>query len=194
MEYLDLNFNDHDFLNRKTFVTNIMRVIEGWNPKSQENKSIVFSLDSSWGSGKSYLLNMWRNWILTDYENKNYAVAYYNAWENDDFNSSFTPLVYSLQDIKINDSNETVFKNFEERSKAFLKSCAIALVKDGIKKVFGDETANLIDKGIDAASQKKVEDYFDSFRSFNDQKEKFTEALRNLIPEDGKLIIFIDEL
>ncbi|MDF2984869.1 MAG: hypothetical protein K0R50_379, partial [Eubacterium sp.] len=33
-----------------------------------------------------------------------------------------------------------------------------------------------------------------SFRSFNDQKEKFTEALRNLIPEDGKLIIFIDEL
>lgn len=193
MSYSNLSFKD-DLLNRKTFVSNIMKVIEKWNSENQENKSIVFSLDSSWGSGKSFLLNMWKNWILSDYENKNYATAYYNAWENDDFNNPFMPLIYSLKDLKINDSDETVIRNFQERSKVFLKSCAIALLKDGVKKVIGEDTSKLIEKAIDAATDKKVEDFFDSFRTYSNQKEKFTESLQNLIPNNGKLIIFIDEL
>ncbi|KJR46717.1 putative phage protein [Desulfosporosinus sp. I2] len=194
MEYQNLEFDCDDLLNRKTFVENLMKVINEWN-QLHENKSIVISVDASWGSGKSYLLNMWKNWLVAEENsNNNYFVSYYNAWENDDFDDAFIPLIYKLQEMDVYKEDNILLDNLKQRSISFLKSCGVAILKDGIKKTIGIETADLVCNGIDGAAEKEVESYFEQYRKFIEEKEKFRKALINFVPENGKLIIFVDEL
>ncbi|MBE5992614.1 MAG: hypothetical protein E7247_09505 [Paenibacillaceae bacterium] len=196
MDYTSLKFENDDTLDRKKFVENIMNVIEKWDNVKHENDSLVISLDASWGSGKSYLINMWKNWLLSE-ENadKNYYITYYNAWENDDNDSAFIPLVYKLQDLVVYKSNYDYVDTVEKITTNFLKSCGVALLKDGVKKYIGESTADILCKGIDgAAATKKIEDFFSKYKTYIDEKDKFREALKGLVPTNGKLIIFIDEL
>lgn len=196
MDYSSLKFENDDALDRKKFVENIMNVIKNWNHVKHENDSLVISLDAPWGSGKSYLINMWKNWLLSE-ENadKNYYITYYNAWENDDNDSAFIPLVYKLQDLDVYKSNNDYVENVEKITTNFLKSCGVALLKDGVKKYLGESTADILCKGIDgAAATKKIEDFFSKYKTYIDEKGKFREALKGLVPTNGKLIIFIDEL
>lgn len=194
MEYEYLSFDD-DVLERKQFITNTMRIIDEWERFEHENESLVLAIDSPWGTGKSYLINMWKNWLLSEANgSKNYVVAYYNAWEEDDFDNAFIPLVYRLQKLDVYGGNEKLAKTIKEKSKVFLKSCGIALLKDGVKKIIGDETANIINAGIDKADGKQVKDFFEKYTDFYNEKKKFRESLEDLVPEDGKLIVFIDEL
>lgn len=196
MDYTSLEFKNDDALDRKKFVENIMNVIKNWNHVKHENDSLVISLDAPWGSGKSYLINMWKNWLLSE-ENadKNYYITYYNAWENDDNDSAFIPLVYKIQDLEVYKGNYDYVKNIEKITTNFLKSCGVALLKDGVKKYIGESTADILCKGMDgAAATKKIEDFFTKYKTYIDEKDKFREALKGLVPTKGKLIVFIDEL
>lgn len=209
MEYSDLKFeNNDDKLGRKEFVKNLMQIVDGWESDKHEGNSLVMSVDAPWGSGKSYLLNMWKNWLISD-ENKDkkYCTAYYNAWENDDCENAFIPLVYNLREMNVYEENEKFVNEVKVKSKAFLKSCGIALLKDGINKIIGEETANLfgksvsgeivntVGKGIDeAAKAHNPESFFQKYEIYNKEKKKFRQALEDLVPDNGKLIVFVDEL
>ncbi|MBE5980353.1 MAG: hypothetical protein E7249_14635 [Paenibacillaceae bacterium] len=196
MDYSNLRFEKDDALDRKKFVENIMNVIAKWNNARHENDSLVISLDAPWGSGKSYLINMWKNWLLSE-ENadKRFCITYYNAWENDDNDNAFIPLVYKLQDLEAYREEDDISENLKEISKSFLKSCGLALLKDVVKKSIGESTAEILCNGIDGVKDADmIEDFFSKYRKYNDEKVKFKEALKDLIPVDGKLIIFIDEL
>lgn len=195
MEYSALKFDTDDQLDRKTFIKNLMQIIDEWNKLKHENDSLVITVDSPWGSGKSYLLNMWKNWLISEENSdKNYCVTYYNAWENDDCDNSFIPFVYKLQEMDVYEKNIEFCEKVKDKTKSFLKSCAVALLKDGIKKAIGEEIANLISEGIDGTADGKIDNFFDKYRLYLDQKEKFRDALFELIPNDGKLIVFVDEL
>lgn len=199
MEYDNLNF-ENDKLNRKQFVKNIMNIVDNWDSDILENKSLVIAIDSAWGSGKSYLLNMWRNWLLSnDNEEKNYAVAYYNAWESDDSKNAFIPLTYSLLDLKGKQTSDIL----KDKSKVFIKSFGMALLKDGINKFIGEETCKIlndiniegnISEAIDEAMSEKGSDFYNKYEAYIKQKENFRANLRGLVPDEGKLIVFIDEL
>lgn len=195
MDYKSLNFKDHDMLNRKKFVENIMNIIKSYEKIEGESDSLVLAIDSPWGTGKSFLINMWKNLLLSsEYSNEKYAVVVYNAWENDDSDNAFIPLVYNLQNLSVYSEDETFLLQVEEKSKEFLKKCGIAFLKDSIKKYIGEETANIINAGIEGASEKNVAPFFKKYESFLGQKNNFKDALLNLTPENGKLIVFIDEL
>jgi predicted AAA+ superfamily ATPase len=58
MNYGELKFEEDDQLNRKDFVVNLMKVVSNWNKIKNESDSLVVSIYSPWGSGKSYFLNM----------------------------------------------------------------------------------------------------------------------------------------
>lgn len=194
MEYNDLSF-ENDVLERKQFVINTMQIIDEWDKLKHENESLVLAIDSPWGTGKSYLINMWKNWLLSNEQSdKKYAVAYYNAWENDDCENAFIPLVYRLRTLEVYGENIELAYTIKEKSKVFLKSCGIALLKDGVKKIIGEETAEIINSAIEKADDEKVEKFFEKYECFNTEKSKFKQELENLIPQDGKMIIFIDEL
>lgn len=195
MDYNNLNFNTNDIFKRKKFVENLMRIVDEWDQLKHENESLVMSLDAPWGSGKSYLLNMWRNWLISN-ENfdKNYYVTYYNAWENDDCDNAFIPLVYKLQEMDASEEGDQAFETLKLKTKSFVKACSIALAKDAIKKLIGDETSKMINQGIDSAVTPKTTDFFDQYKLYINQKKEFWKALSDLVPDEGKLIVFIDEL
>ena len=170
-------------------------MINEWNGFKRENESLVISIDAPWGSGKSYLLSMWNNWLLSsENSNSNYATIYYNAWENDDFENAFIPLVYALSQIEVNQSNESMQDIIKQKTKTFVKSCAFAILKDGVTKLIGKETADIINKGLDIISEDKIESIFDKFKEYSKEKTKFKNSVAKIIPSNGKLIIFIDEL
>lgn len=208
MEYSDLKFKNDDKLGRKDFVRNLMQIVDEWQSDKHEGNSLVMSIDAPWGSGKSYLLNMWKNWLgPSENKDKNYCTTYYNAWENDDCENAFIPLVYKLRDIEVYGKDDKFINDTKTKAKAFLKSCGIALVKDGIKKIIGEETANLfdktvsgeivnvVDKAVDqAAKAYNPESFFKKYEIYNQEKKKFRKALKDLVPDDGKLIVFVDEL
>ncbi|MBU3174516.1 KAP family P-loop NTPase fold protein [Clostridium estertheticum] len=195
MDYNNLSFDINDMFGRKKFVQNLMRIVDGWDQIKHESESLVMSLDAPWGSGKSYLLNMWRNWLISDENSdKNYYVTYYNAWENDDCDNAFIPLVYKLQEMDASEEGDKVLETLKVKTKNFVKACGIALIKDTIKKTIGEETANLANKGIEGATKATAKSFFDKYRVYISEKDKFRRALSDLIPDDGKLIIFIDEL
>ena len=196
MDYSTRQFNDEDDkLGRKQFAKNIMNVIEHWDENKHENDSLVFSVDASWGAGKSMFMHMWKNMLLKDneYNNKNYVVAFYNAWENDDSENSFIPLLYALKGMKGQSGKDEI----EKKITTFLKSFGVALFQDAINKYVGEETSKIIGhatEGIKEVTDADTKSFFDKYDSYIKMKSDFKEALKKLIPEDGKLIIFIDEL
>ena len=197
MDYSKLTFED-DKLGRKQFAINMMNIVDQWNETKHENESLVFSIDASWGAGKSSFLHMWKNMLLSEeYKDKNYAVAFYNAWENDDSENAFIPLLYALKGIDAQSHKEAL----KDKASAFLKTCGIALLKDGIKKLIGTEisqiASNLLDtggEGLEKALNEKSESFFTEYDGYVKMKQQFKESLKDLIPDEGKLIIFVDEL
>ncbi len=195
MNYEELTFDEDDQLGRKEFVISLMNVINNWDTIKKENDSLAVSVDAPWGSGKSYLLNMWRNWLLSkDNADKKYAITCYNAWKNDDNENAFIPLAYSLQKIEVFKENTVLYEITKEKTKGFIKACSIALLKDIIKKHIGENISDIISEGVDGANNTKVESFFDNYEKYQSKKHEFKIALRDLIPDGGKLIIFIDEL
>ena len=72
----------NDLLDRKEAVvtlTNIVRNIDG---------PCILSIDAPWGAGKTTFLNMWEKYL----ETKGFAVARFNAWENDFLEDPFVAL------------------------------------------------------------------------------------------------------
>lgn len=74
---------EEDLLNRKIVAENLMQVI------ANQNDSLVISIDSPWGTGKTSFVFMWKNMLLTQYTDT-FDSIYFNAWAND-YNSE--PLV-----------------------------------------------------------------------------------------------------
>jgi hypothetical protein len=172
-----LTFENNDVFNRKPFVESIMKLISEWGGDIFTDKdALSISIDSAWGTGKSSLIGMWYNYIKSTAKYSRYRVAYYNAWQNNYFNDAFRPLVYELQGI----GDETEAEAFRKQCLAF----SIAL-REGTCSGANTPLA----KGTTDCSG-----YFNSFRRINQVSDEFGKALRRLAPDNGKLIVFVDEL
>jgi hypothetical protein len=206
----------NDKLDRGKFLINLMNVIESWYDEDKyesnhENNSITVSVNSSWGTGKTYLFNMWKELLeysgkddagpdfKTDIlKDKKYSVASYSAWDFDDYNCAFTSLIYSLSKMDVYGESENNIKEIKKKGIAFAKNFGISLVKDGVKKLIGENSSEFLLKAVDevlcGAMSAESEDSFKAIDTYIKIKKKFREDLISLIPEGGKLIIFIDEL
>lgn len=170
----DKNFND-DKLERQTFITNTMNIINEWYKTFPTEDSVVIAINAGWGNGKSYLLNMWKKWILSsDEKPANYSVVSYNAWENDDQINAFLPLAYEIKNIEIYGDDYLLTQRIANGGKEFIKACSIALLKDGTKKIIGEETSKILIEGIDGFKEGKIESYFENYK-FIKTKKKYSE-------------------
>ena len=70
---------------------------------------------------------MWKNWLASD-ENKDkkYCTVYYNAWENDDCENAFIPLIYEFDKVYSDERNDKFLNNVKVKYEAFIKLCGIA--------------------------------------------------------------------
>jgi len=195
MDYSGLTFENDDLLDRKKLVSRVMSIINSQEILKKESESFVISLNAPWGTGKSFLVNMWKNWLLSaENIDNNYYVTYYNAWEHDDCEHPFSSLAYHISELELCNEDNKFVSDVKEKAKNFLKHCGVAILKDGIQKFIGETTAKIVAEGIDKAVDIKSSDYFDEYEAFLKRKKSFKCELKKLIPENGKLIIFIDEL
>jgi predicted KAP-like P-loop ATPase len=86
-------FENTDKLHRQGFANKLTKIIENSNDYDLGG-SLVISLDSAWGTGKSTFIEMWGNDIKTKYPN--IKIISYNAWENDDWDNALIPLIDTI--------------------------------------------------------------------------------------------------
>jgi len=156
----------------------------------------VISINSKWGTGKTWFVWMWMN-LLKDSSDFNEAIipVYYNAWVNDDYDDAFTPLL-SEMDSELFDKDETDenIEKFKKASKAVLKSGLISIVSNLVSGL----TKGIInfEQFLEAWNEKDL--YQETIEEFNTAKgarTDFIDSLEEIIKEKGKKVfVFVDEL
>jgi hypothetical protein len=152
-----------------------MKLIGEWGGEVfSESDPLSVSIDSPWGTGKSSMLSMWTNFLAESPKYTRYKVVYYNAWQNNYFNDAFRPLTYELQGIDDGAQMETFRKCSIEMAQA---------MEEGDSSIL-----RLMSNSSSGAG------YFEGFRKINQASAAFAKALEKLIPANGKLLVFVDEL
>ncbi|MCT4663074.1 MAG: KAP family NTPase [Tissierellales bacterium] len=116
----EMRFDTHDVLDRKNQAIKISRILKNSQNYSRSGEGLVVALNSSWGTGKSMFLKMWESEIKNANSETEFPltkektnVLYYNAWENDDYDNAFIPLVAHFNKIF---KKTIVRKNLKEES------------------------------------------------------------------------------
>ncbi len=164
----EMTFED-DKLNRKSIAENFNLIFE------ETSQPFVVALDSSWGTGKTQFIHMWRNLL----KEKKVESVYLNLWEEDFLKDPFFSLT------------ETLSKKFEDKNigeSSMRKELGVAaheLGKGMVNKVFGADIDIIAGKDYNTNQKNK--------------KQKFKESLRSLadsirVEMKFPLLVFIDEL
>lgn len=181
----DLTFeSSDDMLKRKKHAEHLTKFL-------YENSEInVISVNSAWGTGKTWFVRMWINYIKTHPAYKEQITpVYYNAWENDDFDNAFIPLLAEL--------SQQTDAQFGEKYERY-KQATGAVIKAGFVNVAKKLTAGIVDiqAYFDKMEEKELYDsYISQFESAKSARSDFSEALEAYATEQNKKIfIFVDEL
>lgn len=196
-----------DLLGRKQYADFLYSIIVNSEiyKRLDESDAYVIAIDSQWGSGKTFFLDMFENYVhgyiandkkIEDFEQK-VEVIRYNAWENDFWKDAFEPLIYNIaNDIVL---EEQQMMNEDNKILERIKAASFAVIKGyaltKIKKMYGEEVAELAEKGTDAFLQ-QGEKVFKEYNELRSAVLDLKEALHDYINlnKKRKLLIIIDEL
>ena len=185
-----------DVLDRKTFIEQILKTIEYYSEKKER---VSFSIQGTWGSGKSWIINKLTNELynIQDFDNcgSKYCIFSYNAWDYDYYDEPLISLFISLYK-QLSNENAVLIKNEEIRKK-------VEIFLDAIKDNFMEELelipfiGNIVDfnqsynkkKEKDEEKVRKYDYHFD----INRIMEATLKGL-NKISSDNTIILFVDEL
>lgn len=184
--------NRQDFIN---FVKNLIINSDNYK-RNSESDSYVIALDSAWGTGKSFFIEL----LKQDIENTddNIRIVKYNAWENDYCENAFNPLFYDILSNETFES-EVDSNNIKELGKAIM-SIIKAFGKDITKAAGIENTAEAV-----CETGEKIKDFMlrtlPEIKELKEQREAF-EKFKKLLKEttnwfndrNHKLVIIIDEL
>ncbi|MDR1246960.1 MAG: KAP family NTPase [Clostridiales Family XIII bacterium] len=177
MQHAHMTFDRDDVFNRKPFVESIMKLIGEWGVDIfNDDEALSISIDSPWGTGKSSMLAMWVNYIAETPRYSRCKVVYYNAWQNNYFDDALRPLLYELQSCDDGPQVE-VF-----RKAGIDLSAALAEGDSEILRIMSNRASG------------EGSGYFGGFRKINQASAAFAKAIEKLVPSNGKLIVFVDEL
>lgn len=162
-----------DILNRKEVAEDFTRIL------ADVEQPFVFSVDASYGMGKSFFLSRWREQLKKD----GYQVAFFNAWNTDWEKDPMVPFI------------KTIIDSFPESIGTILKEKSIGLLKSIkncgnliIECVGGPEST--LDKLLQIVNpDNKIEQYEAKQKLINDFRNTLCEKIK-----DNKLFIFVDEL
>jgi len=190
---------DHkeDVLNRQEFIDDFIEIV---NYISEKKNGCCFAIDGQWGTGKTYVLDMFEqqiSQIQSEETNDNkYFVFNYNCWKYDYYDEPSIAIVSSMLD-----KLEQEERLFGEKTEDFLKS-SWGIAKKKIAEIAGEFSKNKIGINLvelvkdinDDVESNKAEKYdFDKMFSFKKTLEDTRKKLEEL--SQYKSIIFIvDEL
>lgn len=173
-----------DKLNRKDTIINLTSLIQN----TQE--SLVLAIDSPWGTGKTYFVNLWRAYL----KEQNIRSIYFSAWEEDYSQEPLISILGELQNYcKDEGLGETLLEKTIEKSVRILGRGALALAKGLFKKYVADNTDEILGEFVEQEAEKLIKGYSEDKKLTEQFKEALSEMLQKL---DGEkpFVIFIDEL
>jgi transposase-like protein len=195
-----MNQNEfEDKLNRQDFINFMKNLIKNSDnyKRNSDSDSYVIALDSGWGTGKSFFIELLKKDIEENEDN--IKVVKYNAWKNDYCDNAFNPLFYDILNNNIFDST-TDKKNIEALGAA-VKSIIKAFGKDVISKTTGlDNTAEeffnaMKDvKNFLTRTLPEIEELNKQRESFENFKKLLKSTSSWLNDNDKRLVVIIDEL
>lgn len=214
--YETQDFDKDDIFSRKQYALNLSTIIRNSCNYTTEG-ALTIALDSEFGTGKSTFISKWMNELNKDNDNGNndfppFIIIHYNAWENDNWENAFIPLINYL----INNINSSLIKDLGTKIQKvkttawnLIKYSGKTIVKGVIKKKLGEEFKELIDEFDDIDTLKQLDPQtiekileqksndkvtlFEEFKQSVKVKEDVTNSLTDLAI-DNKVVIFIDEL
>lgn len=204
---------EKDKLNREKyadFLTEIVGNPEKYKRISDSN-SLSVAIDSSWGTGKTTFINMWKEKLESlkdDKNNEKFIVITYNAWKNDFVENPFESLVYTIINHKVfNSVNE--IENAEKAGKNLLKTATKlgkSLIKLHVSNKYGDSAGEFVEGALEHNVEQfqnvvnflnnketKMDNFFKDYKEYLDSIEEIKNEL-NKISKEKKIIIIIDEL
>ncbi len=190
-----------DVLNREKFVDNILRVMENI---SENRASTCFALNGIWGSGKSFVLDMFEE-KLSDVQSEEtctdkYFIIRYNSWQYDYYEEPLVAIVATM--MSAIEEKTQLFSDSKEKQEmlGMLKAAGVALLslgntyvkeKTGIDFQKAYETVSKAEKSGAEAYAKNHE--YDVYFGFNKVMSKLTTLLRS-IASTYVVVIIVDEL
>lgn len=197
-----------DKLDRKDYIKFIENLILNSDNYKRDNdsKAYVMALDSAWGTGKSYFIDL----LIQDIEERNdIFVVKYNAWINDYCDNAFNPLIYDILNadcLKFSTETDADRENVKNLIKSAFNVGAIfakKIVNDAIKNKTGFDVEKVLDKAI--KSGKDIKNFMireiPNIAELNEQRETFANFKKYLsnatewMQESGKkLVVIVDEL
>lgn len=198
---------NEDIFNRKQIWDYIYQLIEHKEEIFDTEQSLIISIDSPWGTGKTTFLEMWEKELE---KNEDIKLLSYNAWLDDDFDN---PLISIT--MKIHENIESTNIDTEKIKSSLITSASIiaksAVTKflankvvnyigvnntDEVKKVLsiilGDES-QLKETIDEIASTKEESSYLEEYQNYINVKNEFRKTLINLT-KHKKVFFLIDEL
>lgn len=185
------NIFANDELDRKDTIEDLSKLI------ISNNEPFVFSINASWGSGKTTFIKLWQTYLKKEYEVNS---IYFSAWE-DDFSKE--PLISILGElnsyIEENFENGTPIKSKFNKVKEFSEK----VLRRGIPALIKGATNGFLDAdaGFEAAASAMTEQtaktLIENYSSDKDILIEFKKAIEivlNEIDSEKPFVIFIDEL
>lgn len=191
LEIDDTDIFLNDTLSREDSIKDLSKII------ISNNEPFVFSINASWGSGKTTFVKMWQKFLKKEH---NVNSIYFSAWE-DDFSQE--PLISILGELNeyINitfppkSPQQNKFKKLINSGGNIVRKVAPAVVKGATGGILD------LDAGYEAALSAMGEGLTKSLiEKYSDDKnilKEFKKSIEELLMEiDGEkpFIIFIDEL
>jgi len=179
----------NDLLNRKGYADNLTAIV------NKINQPFVMSINSSWGTGKTTFLKMWKCQLDNEDE---FKTLYFNAWECDDSDDPLLAMLTNLESLIDNPEEKRTFKNVIKYAKPLLKASvpiATRILTQGVIDISKINLEENIEKSLLEIAEKTGSLEYESFKARNKYRELLSEALEDYQKKiDKRIIFFIDEL
>lgn len=187
-----------DVLGRQNIIDKIIEIL---GVISSKHSCCTFALNGTWGTGKTFVLDMLMKQLWELHSDK-YIVLHYNCWQYDYYDEPLVAIVAAVLD-SLDEENQLLPVDLEEEVKA-----GIDLAKDVIKKVavelLKNKTGIDLNEALNAAEayQEKVDELkqaktdersFDEFYSFKKAIKRVQEEIEKLA-KDRTVVVVVDEL
>ncbi|MBS6396152.1 MAG: hypothetical protein KH452_03215 [Clostridiales bacterium] len=195
---------EKDKLNRKEFADFLCTLIKNSDKyrRSEGENSYVIALDSPWGTGKSYFLELFEKYISETEKQNGLRIIHYSAWENDFWDNAFLPLLYALYKEEML-SVEAQGEKAGNCVKDILRLSVYLGKEVGFKRletVLGEDAAKMLKGGVDHMLEKPeqgiapvFQDYEEFCRAYETIRGMLSDYQKNL-EGYGKIVIVVDEL
>ncbi len=182
---------ENDSLNRKKDIINLAKYLNAID------ENYIISLDGKWGSGKTFFVKQLQyvlendcheffketdNRILEKLKEK-YIPVYYNAWANDDHDNIIESLIFNILNQFPQFKNKLNLKNQNFRK----------IVEDIMKNIINKGSLDFITKDT-LDNIKDIDAFAKNVITYEEKKTCLDNIFNDLIKEDGRLLLIIDEL